>query len=55
MDKKNLFTYANRTIEEFHLDPGNVYSYWRETFKKFLRTNWPQFYFSAGLYYCSSP
>ena len=51
MDKKNLFTYANRTIEEFHLDPGNVYSYWRETFKKFFKSKIASFLFfsMAGL------
>lgn len=38
MENRNLFQYANRTIEEFHVDAENVYSYWNETFKKFFRS-----------------
>ena len=38
MENKNLFQYANRAIEEFHVDAENVYSYWNETFKKFFRS-----------------
>ncbi|MCH4890870.1 ABC transporter permease [Acidaminobacter sp. JC074] len=38
MENQNLFKYANRTIEEFHIDTENVYSYWHETFKKFFRS-----------------
>lgn len=38
MDDQKLFSYANRSIEEFHIDSENVYSYWNETFKKFFKS-----------------
>jgi oligopeptide transport system permease protein len=38
MDQQKMFQYANRTIEEFHIDAENVYSYWKETFKKFFKS-----------------
>lgn len=33
-----MFKYANRKVEEYHLNTENVYSYWQETFKKFFRS-----------------
>lgn len=38
MENQSKFKYANQTIEEFHLDSENVYSYWNETFKKFFKS-----------------
>jgi len=33
-----LFSYANRSVQEFQIETENVFSYWNETFKKFFRS-----------------
>lgn len=38
MEEKKLFSYANRSVQEFQIETENVFSYWNETFKKFFRS-----------------
>ncbi len=33
-----MFSYANRSVQEFQIETENVFSYWNETFKKFFRS-----------------
>lgn len=45
MNEEELFSYAHQEIEEFHIDSEHVYSYWRETFKKFFQSRMASFLF----------